>query len=266
MVKKKVELSEEEKQQQSLIRELKDIEDRLHLIPEPMFKLSIGDKVRIGTYIDTEVSEILFDGKVYGITYSIHHTNYGNPYTTHGNKRLIAWMDIRKEVSNETEIFVEREDLRLQYSQRTMGDLFSKAYKFGLNLDPEYQREHVWTIEDKISLIDSIFNNIDIGKFVYVHLGYSGEYIYEVLDGKQRIRAILDFYEDRFKYKGKYFSDLSNRDQDHFDGYSISYAEIQNATYEQKLKYFLKLNTGGRIMAKEHLEKVQKMLDEKEIK
>jgi hypothetical protein len=53
---------------------------------------------------------------------------------------------------------------------------------------------------------------------------------------------------------------LSNRDQHHFEEYSISCAEIKNATKEQKLQYFLKLNTGGRVMSVEHLDKVREML------
>lgn len=259
--KKKVELTHEELKQAGLERDLREIMEIIKLIPEPTSLLKVGDRVRIGAYIDTVVSDILLDGKAYEITYTTYNTNYGNGFHAHGNKRIVPWMDIRKEAPEGVETLTKKDDLRLSYSQRTMGDLFTKAYKFGLNLDPEYQREHVWTIEDKVNLIDSIFNNVDIGKFVYVHLGYNGEYSYEVLDGKQRIRAILDYYEDRFQYRGKFFSELSNRDQDHFDGYSISYAEIQNATQEQKLQYFLKLNTGGRIMSKEHLSKVEKQLE-----
>jgi Protein of unknown function DUF262 len=262
--KKKVEISQEELKQIALERELREIEERLYLIPEPKFVLEIGTPVRIGNLINPVVTGVFFDGKAYEITFSVHHTNYGRPYETHGEKRIVKWLDVRKDVPVDTAVIVQKDDLSLSYSQRAMSDILSKAYYFGLDLDPDYQRDHVWSIEDKVSLIDSIFNHIDIGKFVYVYLEWAendGKYAYEVLDGKQRIRAILDFYEDKFPYKGKYFSELSNRDHDHFDGYQISYAEIRNATREQKLRYFLKLNTGGHIMSKEHLEKVREMLE-----
>ena len=119
----------------------------------------------------------------------------------------------------------------------------------------------MWSNEDKVRLIDSIFRNIDIGKFALVRKDWNEKYLYEVLDGKQRIRAILDFYENKFPYKGKYFNDLCARDQNHFEDYMISMAEIDETDQKTILKYFLMLNTGGVQMDKEHLEKVQKQYD-----
>jgi uncharacterized protein with ParB-like and HNH nuclease domain len=262
--KKKVELSPEEQQKLSLERELQDVMDNLHLIPEPKFILEVGTPVRYGSHINPIVTNVLLDGKAYEITFSTEHTNYGRPYTTHGNKRIIDWLRIRKEADENTEQFSFRDDMKLHYSQRTFGDLFSKAYRFGIDFNPPYQRDHVWSLEDKIALIDSVFNNIDVGKFVYVRNEYVNETtpMFEILDGKQRATAILEFYEDKFKYRGKYFSELCTRDQDHFEDYNMSYAEIQYATLEQKIQIFVRLNTGGRIMSKEHLDKVKKMLDD----
>lgn len=82
--------------------------------------------------------------------------------------------------------------------------------------------------------------------------------MYEVLDGKQRLSALQEFFEDRITYKGKYFSQLTQRDQNHFGNYSISLAESQNElTEKQKLEYFIQLNTTGRVMDKQHLKKVE---------
>ena len=52
-------------------------------------------------------------------------------------------------------------------------------------------------------LLDSIFKNIDIGKFVLIHLSDS-EWVergfgYEILDGKQRLSALIEFYENKRK-------------------------------------------------------------------
>ena len=80
-------------------------------------------------------------------------------------------------------------------------------------MNPDYQRDYVWELSDKQLLIDSIFNNIDIGKFAFIHLDYKTwnktGYAYEILDGKQRLKTIIDFYENRFSYKGIYYNDLS---------------------------------------------------------
>ena len=83
--------------------------------------------------------------------------------------------------------------------------------------------------------------------------------MYEVLDGKKRITAFCEFYENRFPYKGKYFNDLCVRDQSHFEEYHVSLAEIQSADRETVLKYFLMLNTTGKAIDKVHLEKIKEM-------
>ena len=39
------------------------------------------------------------------------------------------------------------------------------------------------------------------------------DYGYDVLDGKQRLTTLIEYFTDSFKYKGKYFSELSFLDQ-----------------------------------------------------
>lgn len=147
--------------------------------------------------------------------------------------------------------FIKNNNIFLNYSQRHMTDIFAKMYYFGLDMNPDYQREYVWNTEDKIALIDSIYSNIDIGKFVFNKLPFKEDALsYEIVDGKQRIQAICDFYESRFKYKGKYFLDLSGRDQDHFKNYNISCAEIEHATQKEIMQIFIMINSHGKIMDK----------------
>jgi hypothetical protein len=136
-------------------------------------------------------------------------------------------------------------------------------------MDADYQRDYVWTLQDKHNLIDSIFNNIDIGKFVFIMLKWEEHplnYLYEVLDGKQRINAVTEFYENRFTYNGLFFNQLSKWEQWHFKEYHVNVAEISNITREQKIRYFLTLNVSGKVMDKEHLKKVENMLTGKENK
>lgn len=255
----------EKKIQDRLNYDLKEKERCLYLIPEPTYYFDINDKVVIGNLEDVVVNKIFDNGKIYEILYSSTDTNYGNPIITSGHKMIVNWMNIRKP-SNNKESLIKNTDIRLSYSQQTISSFFNKTYYFGIDFNPDYQRDYVWELEDKVALIDSIFNNIDIGKFVFIHKGYSGKYGYEILDGKQRIRAILDFFEDRFQYNGKYYSELSYKDQWHFDEYSISVAEVNELTPKQVLKYFLMVNKTGKVMSKEQLIKVEKMLEEIESK
>ena len=107
-------------------------------------------------------------------------------------------------------------------------------------------------------LIDSIFNNIDIGKFAFIHLDYKKwdetGYGYEILDGKQRLNAIIEFYENRFPYKGVYYNDLSGRDKRIFKNHSIVQGEVSETERKDVLKYFLMLNRTGKVMDQKHLD------------
>jgi len=260
--KKELKISEEERIEQNLKNELKNLIDKLFIIPDPTYFYSIGEEVKIGNLENVIVEEVLEDGKIYKIDFSSTNNNYGNPITTHHHKMYIKWLDIRK-INNNKQSLVKNNDLKLSYSQGTMSSILSKAYYFGIDFNPEYQRDYVWELEDKISLIDSIYNFIDIGKFAFIYNEYySSDFGYQILDGKQRIRAILDYYEDRFKYQEKYFSELSRHDQNHLMEYPISYAEIRDITQEQILRYFLKLNISGKVMGKEQIDKVRKLLEE----
>jgi len=250
--------------------ELKRIQDHLHLIPEPTYIFKTGDRVEIGALQDVYISDVLDNNKIYEIDYTSIDNNYGKPIRHEHCKMFVDWMRIRKYRDNSVNIesFIHNEDLRLNYMNYHLMSLFTKAYSFGINFEPEYQREYVWNLEDKIALIDSIFNHIDIGKFVFIRYDTEkwidtgfGE---EVLDGKQRLKAILDFYEDRFQYKEKHFSDLSHRDQDFFESYPVSVAEVSDLTREQILRYFIALNTCGKIMSKEQINKAAKLLEESE--
>lgn len=259
---KKIEKTLDELLEERLERNLKDIKEEYSLIPEPTYQFNAGDKVVIGNLKDVTIEEVLEDGKIYKIDYTSIENNYGNQIINKNQKRYVTWYSIRKYNDEQPKSLIKNKDLQLQYSQRGMGDLLTKTYHFGVDFEPEYQREYVWELQDKVALIDSIFNNVDIGKFLFIHNNFGDTYLYEILDGKQRMRALLDFYEDRFQYQGYYFSDLSARDQDHFENYSISMAEVKDISEEQILRYFLMVNTTGKTISKEHLDKIKEKLEE----
>jgi len=72
----------------------------------------------------------------------------------------------------------------------------------------------------------------------------------------------MEFYENRLSYSGKFFNDLSSKDQRHFQNSTIGVAELINLTLNDKLKIFVKINTTGKVMDKQHLEDVKKMIIE----
>jgi hypothetical protein len=68
-----------------------------------------------------------------------------------------------------------------------------------LNLRPEYQRRLVWDKKKKSLFIESLLMNVPVPP---VFLYESDWNRYEVMDGQQRLNAILEFYEDRLVLTG----------------------------------------------------------------
>lgn len=235
--------------------------NNLEFIPEPNRFFNIEDKVSIGALREAKIYKVLFEGKAYVIDYTSYKENYGNPILIPNCKGVWSWLDIVLENDNK-ESFIQNKDILLNYSQRCISSIFSNYYIFGLDMNPEYQRDYVWNEEDKVKLIDSIFNNIDIGKFVFIHKEYKeNDTSYEIFDGKQRVRALLDFYEDKLLYNGLKYSELSNRDRSYFKEYNISYCEIKNCDLQQKLKVFYHINQFGKVMDQKHLDKIKNMIE-----
>lgn len=66
----------------------------------------------------------------------------------------------------------------------------------------KYQRKLVWTVDEKEFLIDSIINDLPIPLIL---LAQTEEGKLEIIDGLQRLNAIISFIENRFSVKKKYF-------------------------------------------------------------
>ena len=235
-------------------------------VREPTYFFKYGDRVQYGNWDYARIMKVLEGGKLYLIAKITKNIRYGREVGTQAGMDYQLWNELRpyrtSEEKNAPKRVEEDDDIRFNYSQRELrGLLHYFEGGSGIDLNPDYQREIVWNEDQKVALIDSIFKNIDIGKFTIIRRSFKEEldHYYEVLDGKQRIMALLDFFECRFKYKGKTYNDLHWRDQNHFKGYAISWAETEPLTNEQKYRYFLKLNTGGVPISEKHLDKVRKM-------
>jgi hypothetical protein len=121
-----------------------------------------------------------------------------------------------------------------------------------LELSPEFQRGDVWSPPAKTFLIDTILRQLPIPK-VYLRTTVdlnTKRSIREVVDGQQRLRAILDFAEDKFalskraaEFTGKKYSTLSEDQQESFLSYPIAVDQLLNASNDDVLEVFARLNS-----------------------
>jgi len=142
----------------------------------------------------------------------------------------------------------------LSMLQETVGPEKHPRYK----LDPEYQRRHRWSRERKSRLIESFLMNIPVPP-VFL---YEREYAqFEVMDGRQRLTALAEFYDNKFELEGlQYWKELHGRTYEKLpskvrDGIDRRYISSiillkETATNEEqaaqlKKLVFERLNSGG---------------------
>ena len=265
----KIELTEEEIYEQNKPKEIKGIKEdftRIGQAPNARKQFSIGESVYIshGGLISAKVLEII-EQDIYEVelTYKAN-IPYSSETEIKTRKRILGWYDIFKLVNKDCDIELG-EDLRLSFMQQQVSSLInSYVISFGTDFNPDYQRGLVWDLEDEQKLIESIFNRVDIGKFVFIHLGHGKGVIYEILDGKQRLSALYRFFTDEFTYKGYYYSELPWKLKHVFEDTSVAVAVTRKENLDEKsiLNYFLKLNTSGKPVAKEHIDKIEKRFNE----
>lgn len=257
----------EELKQTLLESNLKDIKRAadMGMIPKnPTRHFNIGERVRLGAHNEVYVREIYENG----LYYVVEAIGVLRERGQEGKNEyhVTPWIELYPyDKSYYTDIkFAEEEKYRIRLLNSSVSALYHMVYAShaGVDFDVEYQREHVWTLEDKVALIESILNNIDIGKFVFVQLHEStaGKY-YQVIDGKQRLTALCEFYEDRFQYKGFYFSQLCFYDRHRILNHPITYGFLENPDTRAIYETFIKMNTCGKPMDHKHIDKVKKMLE-----
>lgn len=122
-----------------------------------------------------------------------------------------------------------------------------------LVISPKFQRRGVWNRSARSYLIDTILLDLPVPP-IYLRVTQSEDKkktIREVIDGQQRISAVLDYVSDKFPlYKnidsdcvGKYFSDLEKSDQSQILGYSFICEVFKGVQDADILKIFARLNT-----------------------
>lgn len=90
---------------------------------------------------------------------------------------------------------------RVLKEQFPIYDMINMYKSASININPSYQRTSgIWSKKKNQLLIDSILNGVDLPKF-YMHLfpeEGEGMYKYAVIDGKQRLLAIIGFYDNQY--------------------------------------------------------------------
>ncbi len=152
-------------------------------------------------------------------------------------------------------------DIHCDFSTKTVLDLLNMYEKGILNLEPGFQRKEVWGPRDRQRLIYSILNKYPLPSiFLYRKEEKSGNLVYYVLDGKQRLESILMFTGHiRGKHKAfevRWITDdnsevltwkILNKQgrQAMLTGYKLPVIEV-DADFADVIQIFININSTGK--------------------
>ena len=119
-----------------------------------------------------------------------------------------------------------------------------------LELKPDFQRNEVWSRAAQIMLIDTIIKGIPIPKIYIKSVMHNGNTYRVVIDGQQRLTAILKFVKNKLRlskpysgeYEGSLFSDLPDELQNEILRYKIDINEIFNPSEEEIRDLYSRVN------------------------
>ena len=142
-----------------------------------------------------------------------------------------------------------------RYPLPSLNELFSSD---SYVLRPEFQRRHRWDVRKQSKLIESFIMNVPIPPIFLYEKEFS---VYEVMDGLQRVTAIMEFYRDKYalegleqweELNGKKYSQLPEQIKKGIDRRYISSiillketAKSEEEASRMKQMVFSRINSGG---------------------
>ena len=127
------------------------------------------------------------------------------------------------------------------------------------------QRDFVWTVEQKRELIWSVLMNRHIPRMAMLNIVSNKQDTrgtYQVIDGKQRLSAMIDFYNGKFTLiiddSNYYFNELPEDYQRVIAGYMFPYYIVNEDfghtfTDEDKISWFRYINFAGTPQDSQHM-------------
>lgn len=181
--------------------------------------------------------------------------------------------ELEKDDFYETEEDLGNQDYELYHSavmwntDWTTATIINQIDKENIDLNPSFQRRNAWDTKKKSKLIESLLLGIPIPPLILAETKNGNKTSYLVIDGKQRLLAIKQFYEDKpdsvyeplkltgldilDRLNGKTITEIKNDAMvsfflDNLDNQPIRTIIIRGWPNEEFLyTIFLRLNTGS---------------------
>ena len=123
------------------------------------------------------------------------------------------------------------------------------GYNGRLDIRPPYQREFIYSPEQREAVIDTILNEFPLNVMYWSNQGKDK---YELIDGQQRTLSICQFVEGDFSYKKKFFHNLRDDEKNKIYNYRLM-IYFCSGTESEKLRWFETINIAGEKLTRQEL-------------
>jgi hypothetical protein len=152
--------------------------------------------------------------------------------------------------------------MKIRISEPDLGSVVSRINSGVIDLQPDFQRGDVWAVAKRKKLIDSIIRGWQVPP---IHVIRQEEYLLEVLDGQQRLRAISGFFNNEFPVSGmfepideevkalhgKYYKNLPEQVKRKVEFYPLRILEVYDYLPGETGELFNRLNQSLNLTAAE---------------
>ncbi len=137
----------------------------------------------------------------------------------------------------------------------------------GVDLDPDFQRCHVWTEEQQIAWMEFHLRGGKTARVIYFnHPGWMGDWrgTLTLVDGKQRLEAIRRFFSNEIPVFGHYYRDFTDRTDSVRHNLQINVNNLK--TRAEVIRWYIDMNNGGTPHTDAEIEKARLLLAAEESK
>ncbi len=134
-----------------------------------------------------------------------------------------------------------------------------------LDLNPDFQRGYVWNEKQKIAYVEYILKGGTSGRDIYFNcVGWQGSYKgpFVIVDGKQRLNAVLSYLNNEIPAFGIYLKDMEGGLKGIWERHADFIFHVNDLdTKAEVLQWYLEMNSGGTVHSEEELDKVKKLIE-----
>lgn len=140
---------------------------------------------------------------------------------------------------------------------------------YGLNLEPDFQRGHVWTVPQQIKFLEYLIRGGKVPPLLFNSPAWAGSITSSnsdlseeivIVDGLQRLTSIIKFINNELPVFGNNFLDDFSDKRKLLFSVTIEYTVNCLQTRKELLQWYLEMNEGHIAHSQEEIDRVRNLI------